>query len=81
MRRCLKGLMLFSFVLAFNSRAQEANGNSVLAKINDRTITLNEFNKRFEQNSQLVPGKAPPKAEVLKNIIAFELATQEARRL
>lgn len=58
-----------------------AGGDKVLAKINDRTITLTEFNRRYEQNSQLVPGKAPPKTEVLKNIVYFELATQEARRL
>ncbi len=56
-------------------------GDQVLVRINNRSITLNEFNRRFEQNSQLVPGKAPPKSEVLKNIVYFELATQEARRL
>lgn len=83
MRRFVIGSVVAFLFVAFSlkSQAQEGNGNAVLAKINDRTITLNEFNKRFEQNSQLVPGKAPPKAEVLKNIIAFELATQEARRL
>jgi peptidyl-prolyl cis-trans isomerase C/peptidyl-prolyl cis-trans isomerase D len=58
-----------------------ANPKSVVARIGERTITLEEFNRRFEQNSQLVPGKAPPKAEVLKNIVYFELATLEARRL
>ncbi len=55
-------------------------GTSPVATINDRTITLDEFNKRYEQNSQLVPGKAPPKNEVLKNIVNFELAAQEARK-
>ncbi len=53
----------------------------VLARINSRTLTVAEFNKRYEQNSQIVPGKAPAKAEVLKNIIYFELATQEAKKL
>lgn len=53
----------------------------VLAKINSRTITVQEFNKRYEQNTQIVPGKAPPKSEVLKNIIYFELATQEAKKM
>lgn len=60
--------------------APKVSGDKVLAKINDRTISLTEFNRRYEQNSQLVPGKAPPKAEVLKNIVYFELATQEARK-
>jgi len=53
--------------------------DAVLARINGRVITVSEFNRRYEQNSQIVPGKAPPKSEVLKNIIYFELATQEAR--
>ena len=55
-----------------------ADSNKVVAKIDDRVITLGEFNKRYEQNSQLVPGKAPPKSEVLKNIVFFELARKEA---
>lgn len=63
------------------ARKTPATPDGVLARINNRTITLSEFNRRFEQNSQLVPGKAPPKAEVLKNIVYFELATQEAKRL
>ncbi len=56
-----------------------AKGKPV-AIIGDRKITLDEFNKRFEQNSQLVPGKPPSKVDVLKNIVYFELATQEARK-
>ena len=61
--------------------AEGAHKNAVLVRVNNRTITLEEFNKRYEQNAQLVPGKQPPKTEVLNNIINFELATQEARRL
>jgi peptidyl-prolyl cis-trans isomerase C len=69
------------FILATQKAfSQAAKGNAPVATINDRVITLDEFNRRFEQNSQLVPGKAPPKTEVLKNIVNFELAAQEARR-
>jgi peptidyl-prolyl cis-trans isomerase C len=53
----------------------------VLARINDKVISVQEFNQRFEQNSKLVPGAKPTKEDVLKNIVYFELATQEARRL
>jgi parvulin-like peptidyl-prolyl isomerase len=67
--------------LAAASMVMGAKKDEVVARINDRVITVNEFNKRYEQNSQLVPGKAPSKADVLKNIVYFELATQEARRL
>ncbi|MBS1983051.1 MAG: peptidylprolyl isomerase [Bdellovibrionales bacterium] len=67
--------------IAAPSFAQNANLKAPLVKVNDRVITVEEFNKRYEQNSQLMPGKAPAKADVLKNIVYFELATQEARRL
>lgn len=52
-----------------------------LADINGQRISLDEFNRRYEQNSQLVAGRKPDKKEVLKNIVYFELATQEAKRL
>jgi peptidyl-prolyl cis-trans isomerase C len=60
------------------SQAQKKSGP--VATVNDRIITLEEFNRRYEQNSQLVPGKAPSKTDVLKNIVNFELAAQEARK-
>jgi peptidyl-prolyl cis-trans isomerase C/peptidyl-prolyl cis-trans isomerase D len=61
--------------------AKPANKGQVVADIAGKKITLAEFNSRYEQNSQLVPGAPPPKSEVLKNIVYFELATKEARRL
>jgi parvulin-like peptidyl-prolyl isomerase len=69
------------FSVLFVSVIAQAAPSPTLAKINERVITLEEFNKRYEQNSQLVPGRPPEKSEVLKNIVYFELATQEARRL
>jgi len=72
-------ILAITFVLGFTTSAFAQD--KVLATIGPKTITLSEFNKRFEQNSQLVPGKTPSKDEVLKNIIYFELAVQEARRL
>lgn len=61
--------------------AAPSPGSRVLADINGQRITLDEFNRRYEQNSKLVAGRKPDKKEVLKNIVYFELATQEARRL
>jgi parvulin-like peptidyl-prolyl isomerase len=74
-------LIILAGLSLSSAYAQQKNTKAVVAQINDRSITLEEFNRRYEQNSQLVPGKAPPKNEVLKNIVFFELATQEARRL
>jgi parvulin-like peptidyl-prolyl isomerase len=68
-------------LLAVSSAAFAQNAGKVLAKINEKSITVEDFNKRFDQNSKLVPGKVPSKQDVLKNIIYFELAIQDARRL
>jgi parvulin-like peptidyl-prolyl isomerase len=72
------GSFLIGATLSSVSLAQDKN---TVAQINDKKISVEEFNKRFEQNSQLVPGQKPTKSDVLKNVIYFELATQEARRL
>lgn len=58
-----------------------AQDKTTLVQVNDKKVSVSEFEKRYEQNSQLVPGQKPTKEEVLKNVIYFELATQEARRL
>lgn len=58
-----------------------AQDKNTLVQINEKKISPAEFEKRYEQNAQLVPGQKPTKQEVLKNVIYFELATQEARRL
>ncbi len=58
-----------------------AQDKTTVAQINEKKISIGEFDKRFEQNSQLIQGQKPSKQEVLKNVIYFELATQEARKL
>lgn len=68
-------------VASAQQSAAPANGGKALVRVNEVSITLDEFNRRYEQNSKLVPGATPSKDDVLKNIIYFELATQEARRL
>ncbi len=72
---------LFSILAFMTFSALAQTGGKILAKINEKSITVDEFNKRYDQNSKLVPGKAPTKQDVLKNIIYFELAIQDARRL
>ena len=72
------GTLALGLALSLSAFAQDKN---TVAQINDKKISVGEFEKRFEQNSQLVPGQKPTKQEVLKNVIYFELATQEARRL
>jgi parvulin-like peptidyl-prolyl isomerase len=80
-------VLVLAFSVSFSSTVfaqatpAQANNRNVVARINDVVITLEEFNRRYDQNSRLVPGATPSKEDVLKNIVYFELATQEARRL
>jgi len=79
---CVLSLLIFSTPSNAQGEATpKGKKEEVVAKINDRTITLTEFGRRYEQNSLMVPGKAPPKSEVLRNIVYFELARQEALKL
>jgi peptidyl-prolyl cis-trans isomerase C len=82
-RSILATLLLASGVQVASAQqaAAPANNGKVLVRVNEVSISLDEFNRRYEQNSKLVPGATPSKQDVLKNIIYFELATQEARRL
>jgi len=83
-QRSLFATLLLAFGVQVASAQQTpapANKGKVLVRINEVSISLEEFNRRYEQNSKLVPGATPSKQDVLKNIIYFELATQEARRL
>lgn len=51
-----------------------------LAKVNQTVITLEEFNKRYQENLKFFPLKAPPKKDVLEDLIKREVGIQEAKR-
>jgi parvulin-like peptidyl-prolyl isomerase len=52
-----------------------------VATIGSKKISVEEFQKRFQQNVDLSPqGMSPNKEDVLNNIINFELAIAEANR-
>lgn len=52
-----------------------------LAKINNTVITVDEFNKRFQENLRYFQIKAPTKQAVLDDLIKRELGIQEAKKL
>ena len=52
-----------------------------LAKINSKTITLEEFNKRYQENMKFFQFKAPSRKSVLEELIKRELAVQEAKKI
>ncbi len=51
-----------------------------LAKINATSITLEDFNKRYQENRRLLQLRSPSKKALLEEIIKRELAVQEARK-
>lgn len=79
----MKNTKLFSLIGAF--LASSASGTLVhasteLAKVNSRVITLEEFNKKYQDNLKFFPMGAPSKKGVLEDLIKRELAVQEARK-
>ncbi len=76
MKSCFR-LLQFTVVLAFLTSVFSTTVQSYVAKINNRTITEKEFSERLKQSNKVDPSQ-PSEKEVLKNIIYFELAVQEA---
>jgi parvulin-like peptidyl-prolyl isomerase len=52
-----------------------------LAKINGSVITVEEFNKKYRDNTRFFQLKPPSKKSVLDDLIKRELGIQEAKRL
>jgi parvulin-like peptidyl-prolyl isomerase len=52
-----------------------------LAKINDKVITLEEFNSKYKENQKFFRFKAPTKKNVLEDMIKHDLGVQEAKKL
>ena len=57
-----------------------AKASTELARINTTIITLEEFNRKYQENLKFFPGKAPPKKAVLDDLIRRELGIQEAKK-
>jgi parvulin-like peptidyl-prolyl isomerase len=73
-------LAIAAATLAFGSAAAWAA--TELAKIGTKVISLEEFNKKYQENLKFFQYKAPPsKKSVLDDLIKRELGVQEARKL
>lgn len=71
----LKTFFLFSVASLYSSTLFAAD----LAKIGNKTITAESFNKRYQENLKFFQFKVPTKKEVLDDLIKRELAVQEAK--
>ncbi len=58
-----------------------ARAATEVARINERVITVDEFNKRYSENQRFFQYKTPTKQAVLDDLIKRELGIQEARKL
>lgn len=73
----LSGVLIFSTVL----NATPSQASVELAKVNSSVITLEEFNKRYQESVRFLPLKPPSKKSFLEDMIKRELAIQEAKRI
>lgn len=72
---------LFCLFLFFSFVSADSAFATVLAKINDKSITLEEFNKTYDENKKLFSFNAPSKKNMLDDLIKRELGVQEAKKL
>jgi parvulin-like peptidyl-prolyl isomerase len=78
----LLALSLVAFpVIATSPARAAANTPDVIATVNDKTITKEEFDRRYKENISFFKTGAPTKENVLNDIINFELGVQEAHHL
>ncbi len=52
-----------------------------LAKINDKVITLEDFNSKYKENLKFFNYKSPTKKNILEDMIKRDLGVQEAKKL
>jgi parvulin-like peptidyl-prolyl isomerase len=70
---CLSLLSAFAFSSAYAA--------TELARVNNKVITLEDFNKKYQEILSLYPTQPPTKQSFLNDMIKRELGAQEARRL
>jgi len=75
------GLLILSKAIFISLSALAAVDPNIAADINGRTLSKTEFERRYKENIQFFKYEVPTKANILNDIINFEIAVQEAKRL
>ena len=78
-KKKLLGTIAFSAILAASAWASV--GGNIVAEINGKSLSREEFERRYKENIKIFKFTPPTKASVLNDIINFELGVQEAKRL
>jgi parvulin-like peptidyl-prolyl isomerase len=68
------GILLFSSIALAQNQA-----NNVVATVGTKSITLDEFNKRYEEVKKQA-ANPPPKKLFLEDLVRYELGLQEAQK-
>lgn len=76
----MRKLILLALLLSTQGAVAAMDANTV-AEINGKPLTKEEFDRRYKDSIQFFKFEVPTKANVLNDIINFELGAQEARRL
>ncbi len=77
-----KFLAILYLILTFSwTPGQRAEAAVELAKINEKTLSIEEFNKKYQENARFFQFRAPTKKSVLEDLIKRELGIQEAKKL
>lgn len=68
-------------LMGFSTVALAALDGNTVASVNGKDITKQDFDRRYKENIQIFKFTPPTKANVLNDIINFELAVQEAKKM
>ena len=80
-RRFGWGIALGFCCLTIFSLSSQSYAATELARINHSVITLEEFNKKYQENLRFFQAKPPGRKNVLDDLIKRELGIQEAKKL
>ena len=73
-------LFLTATAFCFSNMAH-AEKENVVAEVNGLAITKDDFDRRYKESLKIFKFTPPTKANVLNEIISFELGVQEAKKL
>lgn len=73
-------MICLSSALSLALVAHAALDARTVAEVNGKSITKEDFDRRYKENIQFFKFEVPTKANVLNDIINFELAVQEAKK-